>query len=75
MGETGKEGNESTAEEIIELHSLGIEAKKKKTNLDDKEELAGLVDNVKQSMIQEYKTAYSENGDKYREEANSTVNL
>lgn len=28
MGEAGKEDNENTAEEIMELHSLGIDAKK-----------------------------------------------
>ena len=69
-----KEDNESTAEEIMELHSLGIDTKKK-ANQNDKEELEGLVDNVKQSMIQDYKTAYSKNGDKHKDEAKSTVNL
>ena len=58
-----------------ELHSLGIDTKKKKANQNDKEELEGLVDNVKQSMIQDYKTAYSKNGDKHKDEAKSTVNL
>lgn len=75
MGKVGKEDNESTAEEIMELHSLGIDAKKKKANQNEKEELEGLVDNVKQSMIQDYKTAYSKNGDKHEDEAKSTVNL
>lgn len=75
MGKVGKEDNESTAEEIMELHSLGIDAKKKKANQNEKEELEGLIDNVKQSMIQDYKTAYSKNGDKHEDEAKSTVNL
>lgn len=76
MGKVGKEeDNESTAEEIMELHSLGIDIKRKKANQNDKEELGGLVDNVKQSMIQDYKTAYSKNGDKHEEESKSTVNL
>jgi uncharacterized protein (DUF1800 family) len=75
MGKVGKEDNKSTAEEIMELHSLGIDAKKKKANQNEKEELEGLVDNVKQSMIQDYKTAYSKNGDKHKDEAKSTVNL
>jgi uncharacterized protein (DUF1800 family) len=75
MGKVGKEDNESTAEEIMELHSLGIDAKKKKANQNEKEELEGLVDNVKQSMIQDYKTAYSKNGDKHKDEAKSTANL
>jgi hypothetical protein len=75
MEKVGKEDNESTAEEIMELHSLGIDAKKKKANQNEKEELEGLVDNVKQSMIQDYKTAYSKNGDKHKDEAKSTANL
>ena len=75
MEKVGKEDNESTAEEIMELHSLGIDTKKKKANQNDKEELEALVDNVKQSMIQDYKTAYSKNGDKHKDEAKSTVNL
>lgn len=76
MGTLGKEkDNESTAEEIMELHSLGIDAKRKKANQNDKEELEGLVDNVKQSMIQDYKTAYSKKGDRHEDEAKSTVNL
>ena len=74
VGKADKEDNESTAEEIMELHSLGIDTKKK-ANQNDKEELEGLVDNVKQSMIQDYKTAYSKNGDKHKAEAKSTVNL
>ena len=41
-----------------ELQSLGIEAKRK-NELNDKEELAALTDNVKQVYYQDYKTAYS----------------
>ena len=75
MEKVGKDDNESSAEEIMELNSLGIDAKKKKANQNNKEELEELVDNVKQSMIQDYKTAYSKNGDKHKDEAKSTVNL
>lgn len=41
-----------------ELRSLGIEPKRKNL-VNDKEELASLTDNLKQSMYQDYKTAYS----------------
>lgn len=41
-----------------ELRSLGIEPKRKDL-ANDKEELASLTDNLKQSMYQDYKTAYS----------------
>lgn len=41
-----------------ELRSLGIEPKKR-NDLNDKEELASLTDNIKQTMYQDYKTAYS----------------
>jgi hypothetical protein len=42
-----------------ELDSLGIEPKRE-NELNDKEELAALADNIKQARYQDYKTAYSE---------------
>jgi len=57
-----------------ELESLGIEPKKK-NQLNDKEELQNLSDNIKQSMFQDYKVAYSEQGDERKEEAKSTVTV
>ncbi|MDQ3967303.1 MAG: hypothetical protein M3275_02775 [Thermoproteota archaeon] len=46
-----------------ELESLGIEPKRKKKELNDnKEELENLADIIKQSMFQDYKVAYSEEG-------------
>jgi hypothetical protein len=57
-----------------ELESLGIEPKKK-NQLNDKEELQNLSDNIKQSMFQDYKVAYSEQGDMRKEEAKSTVTV
>ena len=57
-----------------ELLSLGIEPKEKK-ELNDKEELQNLSDNIKQAMFQDYKLAYSEKGDAHTEEANSTVTV
>ena len=56
-----------------ELKSLGIDPKRK-NELNNKEELETLVDNVKQSMYQDYKTAYSDKGSKHEEEAKATVN-
>jgi DNA repair ATPase RecN len=57
-----------------ELDSLGIEPKEKK-ELNDKEELENLSDNIKQAMFQDYKLAYSEKGDAHTEEAESTVTV
>ncbi len=57
-----------------ELESLGIEPKRK-TELNDKEELENLTDNIKQAMFQDYKVAYSEEGDYHKEEAQSTVTV
>ena len=57
-----------------ELRSLGIEPEP--TNeLNDKKELQNLADNVKDSMFQDYKTAYSKKGDQFKEEAKSTVDI
>jgi hypothetical protein len=51
-----------------ELDSLGIEPKQKK-ELNDKEELESLADIIKQAMFQDYKIAYSEEGNAHKEEA------
>ncbi|MEW6605688.1 MAG: hypothetical protein AB1351_13510 [Thermoproteota archaeon] len=40
-----------------ELDSLGIHPKKK-NELNDKKEMEDLVENVKQTMLQEYRSAY-----------------
>jgi hypothetical protein len=57
-----------------ELDSLGIEPKRK-TELNDAEELEKLADIIKQAMFQDYKVAYSEEGDAHKEEAQSTVTV
>jgi hypothetical protein len=57
-----------------ELDSLGIEPKRK-TELNDEEELEKLADIIKQAMFQDYKVAYSEKGDTHKEEAQSTVTV
>ncbi|MFL6494791.1 MAG: hypothetical protein ACJ70N_08295, partial [Nitrososphaera sp.] len=57
-----------------ELKSLGVEPKRK-NQLNDNEELQNLSDNIKQSMFQDYKVAYSEQGDLHKEEAESTVTV
>jgi hypothetical protein len=57
-----------------ELKSLGVEPKRK-NQLNDNEELQNLSDNIKQAMFQDYKVAYSEQGDVHKEEAKSTVTV
>jgi hypothetical protein len=59
-------------EAINELQSLGVKPKKK-SELNDEAELKELADSIKQSMYHDYKLAYSEKGDKHKEEAESTV--
>jgi hypothetical protein len=58
-----------------ELHSLGIVKPKRKKEPNDKQELENLADNIKQAMFQDYKLAYSEEGDAHKEEAQSTVTV
>ena len=58
-----------------ELYSLGILEPKRKKELNDEEELEKLADIIKQAMFQDYKIAYSEKGDAYKEEAQSTVTI
>ena len=54
-----------------ELDSLGIEPKLKK-EFNDKEELENLAGIIKQAMFQDYKVPYSEQGDRYKDQATST---
>ena len=59
-----------------ELDSLGIEPKQTKELDDNKEELENLADIIKQAMFQDYKVAYSKEGDAHKEEeAQSTVTV
>jgi len=58
-----------------ELYSLGILEPKQKKELNDEEELEKLADIIKQAMFQDYKVAYSQEGDAYKEEAQSTVSV
>jgi hypothetical protein len=58
-----------------ELYSLGILEPKQKKDLDDEEELENLADIIKQAMFEDYKVAYSEKGDAYKEEAQATVTV
>jgi hypothetical protein len=44
---------------LQELESLGVEAKRI-SELNDKKELETLVENIKQTLYQEYKTHYSQ---------------
>jgi hypothetical protein len=47
----------------------------KTTEPNDKEELENLADIIKQAMFQDYKVAYSEEGDSHKEEAQSAVTV
>jgi hypothetical protein len=58
-----------------ELYSLGILEPKQKKELNDDEELEKLADIIKQAMFQDYKMAYSDKGDAYKEEAESTLTV
>lgn len=59
-----------------ELRSLGIHPKRIGSNdLNRVEDLRNLADAVKQSMYQDYKIAYSKDGNKHEEEAESTVHI
>jgi hypothetical protein len=61
-----------------ELYSLGVlEPKRKKKDeiKDNESELENLSDIIKQTMFQDYKVAYSEEGDTHKEEAESTVTV
>jgi DNA repair ATPase RecN len=58
-----------------ELDSLGIEPKQKNELNHNKEELENLADIIKQAMFQDYKLAYSEEGDAHKQEAQSTVTV
>jgi hypothetical protein len=58
-----------------ELLSLGIVDPKEKKELNDKEELQNLSDNIKQAMFQDYKLAYGDKGDARIEEVKSTVTV
>ena len=52
---------ESIDKWIEELRSLGLSVKKT-NSLNDSKELQGLANNIKETMYQEYKTAYTDSG-------------
>jgi hypothetical protein len=61
-----------------ELYSLGIlepKRKKKEEVKESKAELENLANIIKQAMFEDYKLAYSEEGDANREEAESIVTV
>ncbi len=59
-----------------ELRSLGIHPKRIGSNdLNRVEDLRNLADAVKQSMYQDYKIAYSKDGNKYEEEVESAIHI
>jgi hypothetical protein len=61
-----------------ELDSLGIsepKQKKESNDDDDDDELENLSDIIKEAMFEDYKLAYSEEGEAHKEEAESTVTV
>jgi hypothetical protein len=60
--------------EQMEEAAAGNSSKKKK-EVPDKEELEKLADIIKLAMFQDYKVAYSEEGDAHKEEALSTLTV
>lgn len=56
--------------EFVELRSLGIAIKENMTN---REELAELANMIKECLFEDYKLAYSENGEFFTEEARATL--
>jgi hypothetical protein len=64
--------NEVEEREVVELLSLGIEPRKR-TELNDKKELAELAENLKQAMLQDYRTAYSGIGHKCERETKAIL--
>jgi hypothetical protein len=74
VSEIFKEDIDNEAYFCEELKSLGVDPINK-TELNDEKELHDLAKNLKQSMFQDYKLAYSEKGDKFKEEAMSTVSV
>ena len=59
-------------EELCELRSLGIDAKAK-TEFNTREELHEFAEIIKQSLLVEYKLAYSGKGKMYGGEARATL--
>lgn len=60
--------HEPYANEVAELLSLGIEPRKR-TELNDEYELRELAENIKQCMLQDYRSAYSGMGHKCEKES------
>jgi len=54
-----KESPEKYSRWLNELESLGLSIKKA-NDLDDIREVSNLTDNIKQALLQDYKTCYSE---------------
>lgn len=69
-----KEENNAMCQFFIELYYLGIDVKRDKAiHIPVAQELEELIDNLKQSMLQDYRIAFSMIGDNLEEEARSTI--
>ena len=55
-----------------ELRTLGLHLKRD-NDLNHMEDLEYLADVIKQSMYEDYKLAYSKDGDKHKDEAEATI--
>ncbi len=65
--------NHTEHDQLVELRSLGVEPKRR-SELNDEKELEKLAEILKQSMLQDYRTAYGRRGDDFEQESMSTVN-
>ncbi len=65
--------NNDEYDQLADLRSLGVEPKRK-SEFNDEQELKELAENIKQSMLQDYRTAYGRRGDDFEQESMSTVN-
>jgi hypothetical protein len=65
--------NDREHDQLVELRSLGVEPKRR-SEFNDEQELEKLAENIKQSMLQDYRTAYGRRGNEFEQESMSTVN-
>lgn len=70
--EEAKEVSNVDEAAIIDLRSLGIDPKRK-SELNNREELLELAENLKQSMLHDYRIAYGYKGDEYGQESKATL--
>ena len=72
MVQTLQRDNDRQYDQLAELRSLGVDPKRK-SELNNEQELKELAENIKQSMLQDYRTAYGGRGDDFEQESMSTI--